>query len=50
MKKLNQADVLNYVKNNVGIFHKKRIEKIDSLKLKEVLKKKNPYLYKAKNK
>lgn len=42
-------EVENYVRLNIGAFHKKRIEKLDSLKLNDVLKKKNPYLFKAKN-
>ena len=49
MKPLKKADVLQYVEDNISIFHEKRIEKLDSLKLKEVIKKKNPYLFKAKN-
>lgn len=49
MKNLNLTDVRQYVEDNIGFFHQKRIEKLDSLKLKDVLKKKNPYLFKAKN-
>lgn len=41
-------DVLNYVENNIATFHTKRIESLDSLKLKTVLNRKNPYLFKAK--
>lgn len=37
-----------YVDQNIGEFHKKRIATLDNLKLKTVLKKKNPYLFKAK--
>jgi hypothetical protein len=48
MKKLNPKDVLLYVENNVGTFHEKRIQSLDGLKLKSVLKRKNPYLFKAK--
>ena len=48
MKKLNLKDVLEYVEKNIGTFHKKRIESLDTLKLSQVLKRKNPYLYKAK--
>jgi hypothetical protein len=48
MKKLNQKDVKQYVENNISIFHQKRIESLDRLKLKTVLRKKNPYLFKAK--
>lgn len=49
MKNLNLKDVTLYVKENIGIFHQKRIQSIDKLKLKQVLKRKNPYLFKAKN-
>ena len=41
-------DVIGYVEKNISQFHKQRIEKIRKLKLKQVLKKKNPYLFKAK--
>jgi hypothetical protein len=42
------SDVILYVEKNISIFHQKRIDKINTLKLKELLKKKNPYLFKAK--
>jgi hypothetical protein len=48
MKKLNLIDVTKYVENNIGTFHQKRIQSIDELKLSKVLKRKNPYLFKAK--
>jgi len=41
-------DVTQYVENNIGTFHEKRIQSLDSLKLVDVLKRKNPYLFKAK--
>lgn len=37
-----------YVEENIGTFHSKRIQSLDSLSLADVLKRKNPYLYKAK--
>ncbi|MCO5285942.1 MAG: hypothetical protein M9898_05970 [Chitinophagaceae bacterium] len=49
MKKLNLRDVSQYVEANIGIFHEKRIQSLGSLKLSQVLKRKNPYLFKAKN-
>ncbi len=49
MEKLRINDVIEYVEENIGIFHKKRIQSIDKLKLSTVLKRKNPYLFKAKN-
>lgn len=49
MNQLNLTEVTHYVEKNIGTFHKKRIERLEDLKLKTVLKKKNPYLYKAKH-
>lgn len=48
MKKLKLTEVTEYVESNIGVFHEKRIERLKGLKLKTVLKKKNPYLFKAK--
>jgi len=48
MKKLSLRDVLRYVEKNIGIFHEKRIQSLDNLSLSQVLKRKNPYLFKAK--
>jgi hypothetical protein len=49
MKKLNIKDVVNYVENNIGDFHQRRLDSISSLDLRKVLRRKNPYLFKAKN-
>lgn len=38
-----------YVEEHIGIFHNKRIEGLDKLNLAGVLKRKNPYMFKAKN-
>ena len=48
MKKLNLTDVSQYVEDNIGVFHQKRILSLDSLSLSKVLRRKNPYLFKAK--
>jgi hypothetical protein len=48
MDNLSINDVVEYVEQNISIFHGKRISKIEALKLKEVMQKKNPYLFKAK--
>ncbi len=48
MEELNLNDVCQYVEENIGIFHQKRIQSIDNLKLTKILKRKNPYLFKAK--
>lgn len=49
MQKLKLADVSQYVEKNIGTFHQKRIDGLNGLKLKTVLKKKNPYLFRAKH-
>ncbi len=48
MKKLNLKVVSQYVEKNIGTFHQKRILSLDTLSLSKVLKRKNPYLFKAK--
>jgi len=48
MKKLNLKDISLYVTQNIGVFHQKRIQGLDGLRLSNVLKRKNPYLFKAK--
>jgi len=48
MKPLKLSDVTQYVENNIATFHNKRIQSLDSLKLSQILKCKNPYLFKAK--
>lgn len=49
MQHLDLSHVTTYVENNIADFHARRIEKLGELKLKTVLKRKNPYLFKAKN-
>lgn len=49
MEKLNLDLVNQYVSEHIGEFHNKRIASLDSLSLKKVLSRKNPYLYKTKN-
>lgn len=48
MKKLKLNDVTQYVEKNIGTFHEKRIQSLDDLRLIKILKRKNPYLFKAK--
>lgn len=43
------TDVQQYVEENIGTFHHKRIASLSRLKLTTVLKKKNPYLFRAKS-
>ncbi|MEZ0361294.1 MAG: PmeII family type II restriction endonuclease [Hydrogenobacter sp.] len=38
----------NFVKDTISTFHEKRLEKLMSIRLLDIMKRKNPYLYKAK--
>jgi hypothetical protein len=49
MNSLRIEDVSKYVEENIGTFHSKRLERLNGLRLREILKRKNPYLFKAKN-
>ncbi|WP_016778203.1 PmeII family type II restriction endonuclease [Anaerophaga thermohalophila] len=49
MNRLKLTDVTKYVEENIGTFHQKRIDGLKKLQLKSVLKRKNPYLFKAKH-
>ena len=44
-----QQKITNYVEKNIPQFHQNRIKRLKNLKLKIVLKRKNPYLFKVKN-
>jgi hypothetical protein len=41
--------ITKYVQENISDFHNKRLEKVNSIELRDVLKTKNPYLFRAKN-
>ncbi len=49
MSRLDLADVREFVNDNIGMFHSSRIKSLEKLRLKDILKRKNPYLFKAKN-
>lgn len=49
MNLLNLNDVTQYVEENIGSFHERKLASLMRLKLKQILKRKNPYLFKAKN-
>ena len=42
-------NINKYVEKNIVEFHKNRIDKLNNLKFLSILKKKNPYLFRAKN-
>ncbi len=49
MGKIRIVDVKGYVEKNIKSFHSKRLQNLEELKLNKILKRKNPYLFKAKN-
>lgn len=49
MVQVTKQQITEYIEKNIQTFHQRRLEKLSELKLMEVLKRKNPYLYKAKN-
>lgn len=49
MKPVKQSEVRAYIHGNIGGFHTSRLSSLKDLRLNDVLKKKNPYLFKAKN-
>lgn len=49
MGKLNLNEITKYVENNIGDFHNRRFNSLKNLQLGKILKRKNPYLFKAKN-
>jgi hypothetical protein len=49
MGKVENRDVIAYVEKNISTFHAKRLQNLKELKLATILKRKNPYLFKAKN-
>lgn len=49
MKPLNLNDAVVFVEGNIGDFHQRRAASLANLSLTKILKRKNPYLFKAKN-
>jgi len=48
-KDMNREVLTDFINNNISEFHQNRIKALSGLSLKKVLKRKNPYLFKAKN-
>ncbi len=49
MEKLDVNEINDFVNKNISMFHQNKLKSLQSINLKDVLKKKNPYLFKAKN-
>lgn len=48
MAKVTRKDIIRFIEPNIQTFHKKRLDNLLALQLKSILKRKNPYLFKAK--
>lgn len=48
MASVTVREITKFIEEHIPEFHRKRLESLASLKLKRVLQRKNPYLYKAK--
>lgn len=49
MGKVTKRELIKFIEDNIQKFHKARLENLLHLRLKAILKRKNPYLFKAKN-
>jgi hypothetical protein len=49
MNPVDLARLTQFINDNIDTFHLSRVKLIQNLKLREILKRKNPYLFKAKN-
>lgn len=49
MNPIDLADVTRYVEDNIASFHARRIQKLMGSSLRDILKRKNLYLFKARN-
>lgn len=49
MPEITKEDIVAFIEANIQTFHTKRLENLLNLKLNDILKRKNPYLFKAKN-
>lgn len=42
---LDQNELIEFVETHIGSFHQRRLERLRVLKLSEIVKRKNPYLF-----
>ncbi len=49
MTPISDEQITAYVEDNIGTFHDKRLESLNKLRLQDLLRRKNPYLFKSKN-
>ena len=49
MSAITDGQITEYVETHIGTFHDKRLEALNKLRLTNLLRRKNPYLFKSKN-
>lgn len=49
MGTISNAEIAQFVEQNIGIFHDRQLDELKKLQLRSVLRRKNPYLFRAKN-
>lgn len=49
MKQIQRSEIITFIEPGIQKFHKRRLDNLSALKLKKVLARKNPYLFRAKN-
>src|SRR5260221_551993 len=49
LSEMTYKSVEKFIQKNIGDFHRSRIQSLEKLKLTEIVQRKNPYLFRAKN-
>jgi len=49
MGTISNAEITQFVEQNISVYHDKQLKELESLQLRSVLGRKNPYLFRAKN-
>src|SRR5438128_12477407 len=49
MPKITERELVDYIEQHIESFHSRRLESLTKLKLRNVITRKNPYLFRAKN-
>jgi hypothetical protein len=49
MGMISNAEIIEFVEQNISVFHDRQLEVLKELQLRSVLERKNPYLFRAKN-
>ena len=48
MSHITDKQITDYLRDNIGSFHNKRLKSLNSLELDNLLRRKNPYLFRSK--